>query len=210
VLGWFILRGRCHDCHERISARYPLVEALTAALFVAMAVHFGFTPQLPAFLYLSAVAVVLSMIDIDVRRLPNDIVLPSYAVGLALLALPAIAGDWAALVRAILAMAALYGGYFALSLAYPGGMGFGDVKLAGLLGLFLGFVGWTSVLVATFAAFLIAGLVGVALVVARRASRKSAIPFGPFMLTGGVLAVFAAAPIATWYGSLLGSAALRT
>jgi leader peptidase (prepilin peptidase)/N-methyltransferase len=188
--------------------RYPLVEAGTAALFLAMTIHFGYEPQLPAFLYLSSLAVVLSLIDLDVRRLPNSIVLPSYVVGLALLSLPAIAGDWTSLMRGVAAMAALFAGYLALSLAYPGGMGWGDVKLAGLLGLFLGFLSWSSVLVATFTAFLIGGLVGIGLLLSHRASRKSAIPFGPYMLSGAILAVFIAAPVATWYGSLLGPAGL--
>jgi leader peptidase (prepilin peptidase)/N-methyltransferase len=210
VAGWLVLRGRCRDCRAPISVRYPLVEATTAVLFVAMTAHFGLSAKLPAFLYLSAIAVVLALIDIDVRRLPNSIVLPSYLVGALLFIPAAVQGDWYSIARGLLAMVALFGGYFALILAYPGGMGFGDVKLAGLLGLFLGFVSWSSVLVATFAAFLIGGTAGVLLLLTHRATRKTAIPFGPYMLVGAILAVFVAAPITSWYSSLLGSAALRT
>jgi leader peptidase (prepilin peptidase)/N-methyltransferase len=100
-------------------------------------------------------------------------------------------------------MAALWALYFAIAFAYPGGMGFGDVKLAGLLGLYLGWLGWSSVLVGAFAGFLLGGLTGVALLLTRRAGRKSAIPFGPYMLAGAMLALFVAAPVATWYRSLL-------
>jgi leader peptidase (prepilin peptidase)/N-methyltransferase len=204
VLSWLALRGRCAHCGHHISARYPLVELATAALFVAVTARFGLTPALPAYLYLASVAVALAMIDLDVYRLPDAIVLPSYVVG-AVLLVPAVAvnGDWWSAGRGLIAMAALWLFYFAIALLYPGGMGFGDVKLAGLLGLYLGWLGWSPVLVGTFAGFLLGGLAGAALLLTRRAGRKSAIPFGPAMLAGAMLAVFAAAPVATWYQSLL-------
>jgi leader peptidase (prepilin peptidase)/N-methyltransferase len=204
VFGWLVLRGRCAACGHRISARYPLVELATGLLFVAVTARFGLTAALPAYLYLAAVAVALAMIDLDVHRLPDSIVLPSYVVGGVLLAVAAVAGqDWSAAARGLIAMAVLWGGFFAVAFLYPGGMGFGDVKLAGLLGLFLGWLGWSSVLVGTFAGFLLGGLVGVALVAVGRAGRKTAVPFGPFLLAGALLAVFAADRVAAWYGSLL-------
>jgi leader peptidase (prepilin peptidase)/N-methyltransferase len=86
---------------------------------------------------------------------------------------------------------------------HPAGMGYGDVKLAGLLGLYLGWLGWGPVLVGTFTGFLLGGLVGVALLVTRRAGRRTAIPFGPFMLGGAMLALFFAGPVTSWYTSLL-------
>jgi leader peptidase (prepilin peptidase)/N-methyltransferase len=204
VLSWLALRGRCAHCRHAISARYPLVELGTALLFVAVAARFGPSAALPAYLYLAAVSVALALIDVDVQRLPNVIVLPSYLVG-ALLLLPAAVagGDWRHAARGLAAMAALWALYFAIAFAYPGGMGFGDVKLAGLLGLYLGWLGWSSVLVGAFAGFLLGGLTGVALLLTRRAGRKSAIPFGPYMLAGAMLALFVAAPVATWYRSLL-------
>jgi leader peptidase (prepilin peptidase)/N-methyltransferase len=204
VLSWLVLRGRCAYCGHTIGARYPLVELATAALFVAVTAKFGLTPTLPAYLYLAAIAVALAMIDLDVYRLPDAIVLPSYVVGPLLLAPAVVAGgDWRSAARGLIAMAALWLCYFAIALLYPGGMGFGDVKLAGLLGLYLGWLGWSSVVVGAFAGFLLGGLAGVALLLTRRAGRKSAIPFGPAMLAGAMLAVFLAAPIATWYRSLL-------
>jgi leader peptidase (prepilin peptidase)/N-methyltransferase len=204
VLGWLLLRGRCADCRQRIGLRYPLVEAGTAALFVAVTARFGLTPALPAYLYLAAVAVALAAIDLDVHRLPDKVVLPSYVVGAVLLA-PAVAAqaDWWAAARALLAMAALWTFYFALAVGYPGGMGFGDVKLAGLLGLYLGWLGWSSVLVGTFAGFLLGGLVATVLLATRRAGRKTQVAFGPCMLAGALLALFVAGPVANWYRSLL-------
>ena len=104
-------------------------------------------------------------------------------------------------------MALLFVGYFAIAFLYPGGMGFGDVKLAGLLGLYLGWLGWAEVGIGTFAGFLLGGLTGAVLLLARRAGRRTALPFGPAMLAGALVAVFLASPIATWYGSLLVPAA---
>jgi leader peptidase (prepilin peptidase)/N-methyltransferase len=203
VLGWLLLRGRCADCAARISGRYPLVEAGTAALFVAVAAKFGYSPELPAYLYLAAVAVALAAIDLDVRRLPDRIVLPSYAVA-TLLLLPAavVRPAWADAARGLAAATLLYLLYRLIAL-YPGGMGGGDVTLAPLLGLYLGWLSWSAVAVGAFAGFLLGGVVGVALLAVRRADRRSRVPFGPFMLAGAFVAVFAATPIAGWYGALL-------
>jgi leader peptidase (prepilin peptidase)/N-methyltransferase len=207
VLSWAVLRGSCAHCRRAISPRYPLVEICTSLLFVAVTARFGLQPVLAAYLYLAAIAVALTVIDLDVRRLPNVIVLPSYLVG-ALLIVPAAArAGWSSAARGLVAMVALSAFYLALSFLYPGGMGLGDVKLAGLLGLYLGWLGWNWVWVGTFTGFLLGGLVGAVLLVTRRANRKTAIPFGPFMLAGAMLALFIAGPIATWYGSLLATTA---
>jgi leader peptidase (prepilin peptidase)/N-methyltransferase len=204
VASWVALRGRCAGCGDPISVRYPLVELATAALFVAVTVRFGVSWVLPAYLYLAAISVALAAIDLATQRLPNRIVLPSYLVGAALLLGAAAAeADWAAAARALLAMSALYAAYWTLAFVYPDGMGFGDVKLAGLLGLYLGWLGWSSVWIGTLTGFLLGGLAGMALLVTRRATGKTAIPFGPAMLAGALLAVLAAAPVAAWYGSLL-------
>ena len=196
VLGWLVLRGRCAGCRMPISARYPLVEAGTAALFVAITARFGLSAQLPAFLYLAAIGVTLAMIDFDVRRLPDSIVLPSYVIGVLLL-MPAgaVTGEWWVAMRALLGMAALWSMYFVLALVYPSGMGFGDVKLAGVLGLYLGWLGWDALLIGGFGAFVLGGLSGTALIVSGRATRTTAIPFGPSMIAAAVLAVFLAVPV---------------
>ena len=201
VLGWLMLRGRCADCGTRISARYPLVEAGTAILFAAVAARFGWSWELPAYLYLAAIAIALAMIDLDVMRLPNKIVLPSYGIAAALLVPVSLtAGDPADLVRGLAAAVVLYVLYRVLAVW---GMGGGDVKLAPLLGFYLGWLGWSAVAVGAFAGFLLGGLVGGVLLASKLASRKSRIPFGPYMLAGAFLAVFAAAPLADWYTNLL-------
>lgn len=205
VLSWLWLRGRCRDCAAPISPRYPVVEAATAALFALVVVRFGLTWELPAFLYLAAIAVALALIDLDSHRLPNVIVLPSYVVGAALLvAAAAAAGQWDDLVRAGIGLAVLWAFYFLLLVVYPPGMGFGDVKLAGLLGMYLGWVGWGALLVGAFAAFLVGGLVSLVLVAARRADRKTAIPFGPWMLTGAALGIGWGEQVWSGYLSVIG------
>jgi leader peptidase (prepilin peptidase) / N-methyltransferase len=207
VLSWLILRGRCRDCGERISIRYPLVEAATAVFFAgvvwwalsvgALGVASGALATVSlvlavvAYLYLAAISVALALIDIDTKRLPNVIVLPSYLVGAVLLAVSALlVGDVDALIGAAVGAAGLFLAYFLLALAYPRGMGFGDVKLAGVLGLYLGFLGWGELAVGAFGAFLLGGIFGIVLLIVQRAGRKTQIPFGPWMLAGAWVGIF--------------------
>ena len=204
VFSWLAQHGRCRGCHRGISIRYPIVETLTGVVFALLAVRIGLAPELPAFIYLGAVGVALAAIDLDVKRLPNAIVLPSYGVAAVLLGAAAIAhADATNLMRAVFGMAALFGGYYLLAVIVPGGMGFGDVKLAGVLGLYLGWLGWTELVVGAFAGFLLGGLAGLALMAAGRANRKSHLPFGPFMLLGALLAILAARPLAQAYVGVL-------
>ncbi|WP_194395687.1 prepilin peptidase [Microbacterium atlanticum] len=213
VLSWLFLRGRCVSCGASISPRYPVVEAVTAVAFAAVtwwvlaapstAGAAGTAVLVVAYLYLGAISVVLTLIDLDTHRLPNAIVLPSYVVGGILLTLAsALTGDWAALLRGAIGLAALYLFYFVLRLVRPDGMGGGDVKLAGVLGLYLGYVGWGALIVGAFAAFVIGGVYGVALMALRRAGRKTAIPFGPWMILGAWVGLIAGEPIARWYVGL--------
>lgn len=204
VLSWLLLRGRCRHCGARISARYPFVELGTGLLFAGVALSIGPHADLPAFLYLAAVGVALAMIDFDVKRLPDALTLPSYPVGIVLLGAAAAAGaGWWALERALIGMAVLYAFYFLLAVISPRGMGFGDVKLSGVLGLYLGWVGWGALAVGAFAAFAIGGLTSVALVLFAGAGRKTKIPFGPFMIAGAFLGIFAGEGLAHAYNSLL-------
>ncbi|MFC8191332.1 prepilin peptidase [Cellulomonas sp. NPDC057328] len=192
VLGWLVLRGRCRDCGEPISPRYPLVELATAVLLVGATAWVLSRDDglwlLPAVWYLVTIGVALTLIDVDTHRLPDAVVLPSYVVVAVLLAVAAAGtGDWGALLRAALGGAALWVFYFLLALVYPRGMGFGDVKLAGVLGMYLGWVGWGALVVGAFAAFVCGGLYALVLVVLRRARRGSGVPFGPWMLLGCAL-----------------------
>lgn len=192
VAGWLMLKGKCRDCSEPISARYPLVELGTGVLFAVLALRFGLDPVLPAFLYLAAVGIALALIDIDVKRLPDVLTLPSYPVVGVLMGVAALTGsDSGDVVRAPLGGAAMFAFYFALCFAYPAGMGFGDVKLSGVLGLATAWVGWGAWAVGLFGGFLFGGLWGIALILAKRGGRKSKVPFGPFMLAGALLGVLA-------------------
>ena len=221
LVSWLVLRGRCRDCHNSISARYPLVELGTAIFFVAVALTFApailHSAAIPAvvagafillaYLYLAAISVALALIDLDTRRLPNAIVLPSYIVGAVLLAAASIfSGDYAALLRAAIGCAALGPAYLLMAVVSPGGMGFGDVKLAGVLGLFLGWMGWGALVVGSIAAFLLGGIFGIILILARRGGRKTAIPFGPWMLSGAWIGILTGTPIWTAYLSSFGLA----
>ncbi len=200
VLGWLLLRGRCRACGAAISWRYPVVELLCAALFVVLALRFGLDPVLPAYLYLAAVGLALAVIDLDCKRLPDALTLPSYVVLGALLALAALLGsDGGPLLRAALGGAAMYAFYFALCFAYPAGMGFGDVKLSGVLGMALAWLGWGAWAVGLFAGFLLGGVFGLAVIATRRGGRKTALPFGPFMLAGTLLALLVGPQLAQAY-----------
>ncbi|GAA4625072.1 leader peptidase (prepilin peptidase)/N-methyltransferase [Cellulomonas oligotrophica] len=207
VVSWLVLRGRCRDCAAPISARYPAVELLTGVAFAAVAWWSGPGWWTPALLYLVAITVALTAIDLDVHRLPDAIVLPSYPVAAALLVLasadPGGTADWGALLRAGVGAAALFAFYFVLLVAYPAGMGFGDVKLAGVLGLYLGWVGWGALVVGAFAAFLVGGVVGLALIARRRAGRRTQIAFGPWMLAGAWIGLVAGQPLWDGYLGLL-------
>lgn len=200
VVSWLALRGRCRNCKTRVSGRYPLVELLTGTVFVLVAWRVGLHPALPAYLYLGAVGIALAFIDIDTRRLPDPLTYPSYLVGLVLLGVAALAGDGlSSYLRALEGMAALAVFYLVIVLAYPKGMGLGDVKLAGVLGLFLGWLGWGALAVGAFAGFLLGGLFGIALLLTQRAGRKSAIPFGPFMIAGALVGILAGPQLAHAY-----------
>jgi leader peptidase (prepilin peptidase)/N-methyltransferase len=193
VLGWLVLRGRCRSCHQRISGRYPVVEATCAALAVLVLVTKSSAHDIVLGLILIAVLVPVALIDLDSRIIPNKITLPAAIAAVVAGALTRPAG----LPEQLIAGAGAAGFLLIFLLAYPRGMGMGDVKLAGVLGLFLG----RSVGVAILSGTLIGALVG-AIIMARvgvGAGRKTAVPFGPFLAVGGLIALFAGPAIAHWY-----------
>ena len=147
---------------------------------------------LPGYLYLGVVGAALTFVDLDVHRLPDLIVLPSYPIGFVLLLVPTVVtGQWGWLLRAVLAALVLFVVYLVLALVSPGGggLGFGDVKLAGVLGLLLGWLSWGTVIVSVLGAFVISGLVALILLVTRRVSRSTSIAFGPYMILGAWMAL---------------------
>lgn len=187
--------------------RYPFVELSTGIFFgvVAWRFHASALSLLVAFLYLAAVSIVLGLIDLDTHTLPNRVVMPSYVVGIVLLGVTGIvSGNHGAILRGLSGMIALGLFYFGMALIYPGGMGMGDVKFAGVLGLFLGYLGWDVLLVGAFSAFVLGGFFALALMIFRKASRGSGIPFGPWMLAGAWVGVFFSTSIVQQYLSVFG------
>lgn len=221
LVSWLVLRGRCRDCAAPISVRYPLVELAGAIAFGLVA--WRFVPDvlgafgagavlggvagllvLVAFLYLAAISIALALIDLDTRRLPNVIVLPAYAVGAVLFtAAAAVSGQWQHLASAGIGLAGMGLCYLLLAVARPGGMGMGDVKLAGALGLFLGWLGAETLAVGIIAGFLLGGGAGVVQLL-RGAGRRSAIAFGPWLLAGAWVGILAGPAIADLYLGALG------
>ncbi len=201
VVSWLILRRRCRTCREPISVRYPLVETATAVAFAALAAWQGWQWTLLPLLYLAAVSIALALIDIDVRRLPDVIVLPSYLVLFVLLVPDAIAaGEWWPLVRALIGAVALFGFYDVLALVYPkaNAMGGGDIKLAGVLGMALAWFGWRELVVGAFAGFVLGGVASAVLLLAR-AGWGARIPFGPYMLAGAWIGLVVGDRVGDWY-----------
>jgi leader peptidase (prepilin peptidase)/N-methyltransferase len=210
VLSWLMLRGTARCCSAPISARYPVVEALTAAAFLGvawwwLAVRGGTVWALPALLYLVALSICLAAIDLATFRLPFWIVAPSYPVAAALLGIAAwAAGDLRSLVRMVIGGAVAWGLYRLLHLIHPRGMGYGDVRLSGVLGMYLGWLGWAELAVGLFMGFLVGGVAGIALIATGRGRLKTAIPYGPYLLLGAWIGVLAGASIGGWYLSSMG------
>ncbi|MGW7085892.1 prepilin peptidase [Streptomyces sp. NPDC054871] len=192
-LGGWVGLARCGG-GDRYGPRTVAVALATALVSAALAAATGPRPELAVWLLLAPVGVLLAVVDFGVHRLPDVLTLPLAVAALALLGgaalLPEHAGSW---IHALYGALALAGAYFVLFLISPNGMGFGDVKLALGLGAALGWYGWGAVLLGTFAGFLLAALYGGFLVVARRAGRKTAIPFGPFLIGGAFLGLLAGA-----------------
>ena len=193
VVSWLLLRGRCRDCRVPIAIRYPLVEACSAGLAVAVVVARHGTHDLALGLTLIALLVPIALIDLDHRIIPNRLTALGAVAALAIGAATRPAGVPEQLIAGVAA-----GGFLlAAALARPGGMGMGDVKLAGMLGLFLG----RDVAVALLVALLAGTLVGIVVMARRgvREGRETAIPFGPFLALGGVVALIAGPAIVHWY-----------
>ena len=203
VVSWLMLGGRCRRCKAAISARYPLVEALTAVLFVALAAHFGATWMLLPELAFLAGAIPLAACDLQCLLLPRRIVYPTaLAVTAAMLVAASAGGDWDRLVTAAACGSGACGAFWALHAARPAWLGFGDVRLAGLIGLALGWLGPWYLAVALVVANLAGAAVGVTLMAAGRARRTTALPYGFFLTFGAVVAILSGAQVLHWYSQL--------
>src|SRR5215208_6199344 len=184
VISWLVLRGRCRSCGASISARYPIVELATALVFAAVVAARGFDEDLVLELPFVSLLIALAAIDFDHRLLPNRIVYPMAVYGV----IATVLVDGGDLVENLIAGAGAFVFHLLAVLAYPRGMGMGDVKLAGAMGLYLGL----SIVPALLAAFLSGSVVGV-IILAREgaAGRKKAVPFGVFLALGGIVGVLA-------------------
>jgi leader peptidase (prepilin peptidase)/N-methyltransferase len=205
VLSYLWLRGRCRNCRSAISAEYPVIEAITGALFVAAALAFRSVAVAALLATLMGVLVACSAIDVHHRVIPNRIVYPSLAVALVAVVALDLSGQPVSAVGGALGLLTLGGGLFLVAVVQPRGMGMGDVKLAALIGLVLGSLGWAYVGVAAMTAVLAGGLGAVA-ALALGGSRKDAIPFGPYLAGGAIMAALFAPSIAEWYRGLAGYA----
>ena len=185
VISWLALRGHCRSCHSSISPRYPLTEAVTGALFVAVIVSDRASAGTWLALIFIAALVVITRIDLEHRIIPNRILAALAAAAIVLSALLAPQQ----LPERVIAAAAAGGLLLAAALAYPGGMGMGDVKLAAVMGLVLG----RAVAPALLVALLAGTLCGLVVIVRKgiRQGRRTAIPFGPFLALGGLVGLFA-------------------
>jgi leader peptidase (prepilin peptidase)/N-methyltransferase len=194
IVSWLALRGRCRHCGEPISPRYPVVELLTALTFAAVVLVRGFDDDLVLELPFVAALIALAGIDLDHKLLPNKIVYPLAVYGV----IATLLVERDDTVEHLIAGAGAFAFLLAAVIAYPSGMGMGDVKLAGAMGLYLG----VSVIPALLVAFLSGSLVGIA-ILAREgaAARKKAIPFGVFLALGGIVAVLAGPELIDVYES---------
>ncbi len=193
VLSWLLLRGHCRNCSAKISPRYPLVEAGTALLCAGAVLTHESATGIVLSVTLILLLVPAALIDLEYRIIPNTLTGAGALLALGLGTALDPAGEATRLIAGVAA-----GGFLlAAALAYPGGMGMGDVKLAGVMGLFLGAAVAPAILIA-----LLSGVLVGAVIVARRGTRvgrKTAVAFGPFLALGGIVAVFAGQPIVTWY-----------
>ena len=197
IVSWLLLRGSCRDCGVRIPLRYPLVEAVTAALFVVLGIKFGREAALWPALAMAVVLVAAAATDLEERIIPNRLMAAGAVLALVLWTI----ADPGRLPENLIAGAAAGGFLLAAAIAYPAGMGMGDVKLAAVMGLFLG----KLVGPALFIGFAAGALVGIAIMAARGAeARKQGVPFAPFLALGGVLALLFGGGLIDWYIGISG------
>jgi leader peptidase (prepilin peptidase) / N-methyltransferase len=200
VLSYLLLRGKCRNCGVRISPRYLWIELATGASWALLVWRYGISFEIVVYLAFFWVLVVLTAIDLEHKLLPNKIVYPTFVASwIGLTAAAFVAGDLEPLKGAAFG-ALIFGGFlFTVAFIVPAGMGGGDVKLAFVLGTFLGYAGSIGVtLVGMFLSFLLGGIIGIGLML-RGSGRKAQVPFGPFLAAGTILAVLWGRSLLDWY-----------
>jgi len=203
VISWLALRGRCHSCQARISPVYPLTELATGVLFVGVALRFEDPWQAVLLAPFLGLLMAISVIDARTKKIPNRLVYPALLAAAVVIVVGDLAGGDLDAVSAAIGFLVYGLGLLIVALIAPKGMGMGDVKLAALIGLVLGSLGLEYVAVAAGVGVMLGGLGAIVALVLLGASRKTGIPFGPFLAAGAAVATFAAEPIADAYLSLL-------
>lgn len=190
VISFLLLQGKCRYCNGRISLQYPIVELLTAVIFLCMYKEVWF-------LFLALMLMVISFIDLKTTIIPDIITIPGIVIGLVLkLVFAFVDKDWAGFFDASLGMVLGLGIFGFIVFASRGGMGMGDIKLAGLIGVFLGL---EKTLLTILLSFIIGGIVGVVLLIFKIKKRKDAIPFGPYLAIASVISMFFGKKILNWW-----------
>jgi leader peptidase (prepilin peptidase)/N-methyltransferase len=203
LMSWLVLRGRCRHCGNAISIRYPLVELFTGVLFAAVGARFAHSWALPAFLVLTGALIAISVIDLEHFIIPNRIVYPVGFASVILLGLAAlIQHRWATFGRSLAGAFAAFAFFLVLHLVSPRGMGFGDVRLSFVLGLFLGWLGWAQLLGGLFAGFFFGAVIGILLIAFGGHNRRQHIPFGPYLAAGTMTFVLAGDQLVSWWHGL--------
>ncbi len=205
IFSWLFLRGKCRNCGSPISMRYPLIEAATAVLFAGIAARIGFSWSLPAYLVLTAGLLALACTDFEHLLLPKRIVYPVlFLVGILLALASAITHHWHQFLIATACAIVWFVIFFAMNAISPRLLGFGDVRLAPILGLALGWLGVRYALLGFFAANLIGAILGLSLIATKQMSRQQQIPYGVFLALGTLLAIFAGPELLRPFQSLNG------
>jgi leader peptidase (prepilin peptidase)/N-methyltransferase len=201
LVSYSLLRGRCRNCGESISFRYPLIELISGLLFLAVFAKVGFawTAELLPYLFMVTVLIIVSVIDLQRQIIPNKVIYPAIPIGLAAMGIVALVhGDGWIILRSLIGLAIGGVPLGLVALLVPKGMGMGDAKLAAFTGIFLGY----HQLTALFFAFLLGSIGGIALMLAGKKGRKSRIPFGPYLAAGALVALFWGPAIYNFYRGL--------
>jgi leader peptidase (prepilin peptidase) / N-methyltransferase len=196
LLSYMLLRGRCRFCKALISPRYAAVECISGCFFVLLYLKFGLSITFAVYALLTSTLLIVALIDIDHKIIPNIITLPGMAIGLGL-------SLWALPITPLTSLLGLLTGallFYLIAIVSRGGMGGGDIKLIAMIGAFLG---WQGALFTIFSGALIGSLVGGGLMLLGRKGRKDKVPFGPFLSGGAVLFIFFGAEVIRWYLGLL-------
>ena len=202
VISWVVLRGRCRDCHAPISLRYPAVEALVGALFAGVGLRFGISWTGVGEAALAAGLVVLAFIDLEHLLLPKKIVYATLTVVAVVFVAGAATGtQWHRLLVAAISAVVPWALFFVINFVSPRAMGFGDVRLALLIGFGLGWLGAGYAFLGFIVASVLGLVVGVTMIALGKAGRRTPIPFGTFLAAGAVVAVLAGAPVVNWYAA---------